>query len=118
MQIVDGKAQLSGDVSHCGRDVGQDGSVGPIVCDDAKANADVYPDVLAMAPNLFSIPKPTSWAVAETAICRDYTDEGGTIPITSGAYEFRYTIERWDQLPGFPTPEEFQSGLINGLYCS
>ncbi|NBO46563.1 MAG: hypothetical protein EBU85_06075 [Actinobacteria bacterium] len=112
----DGMPSLTAQAASCGREQAQDGSVGPVTCDDGRVNAAVFADMLAMSPRLFALPRVDDWSQVQGAVCADYR-EAGTIPITSDAYTYRYIADRWSDFPDFPTPDAFNMNLVNEVYC-
>lgn len=117
LHVHNGKASLSGGAPRCGREFGGNGTVGPITCANGRVNAAVFTDVVAMAPRLFSLPRTDDWRATLTALCADY-NTGGTYPILTDAYTYRYTADRWSQFSDYPSPSAFGNGLVDGTYCS
>lgn len=101
----------------CGMEFAQDGGVGPVTCSDGSVNGAIVKEMVIRSPRLFALTRTADWASTEKALCSDYFD-GGTIPITSDAYLYRYTADNWKTLNAdFPTPEAFANGLVDGTYC-
>ena len=101
---------------RCGVEVAQDGSVGPITCQDGRVNAAVFAAILELSPRLFALPRASTWAATRAALCSDYLD-GGTIPITSDAYEYRYLADHWSEFTDFPAPRDMSMQLMDGVIC-
>ena len=116
LSVVGNHARLAPDAPRCGHEVAQDGSVGPVTCDGGRVNADVFADMMSLSPRLFALPRTHNWRSVEQALCSDYFS-GGTIPITSDAYQYRYVADRWSDFADFPSPEKFSVNLMNQVYC-
>ncbi len=97
--------------ARCGRQVNQDGTVGPVVCPGGDVNKAVLNDLMKGAPHVMALGHSASWPTIRRALCADAPDS--TIPMLTDAYRYQYTRHGWAGVN--PRPNKVSHRLVDGI---
>ena len=86
-------AQASEPAARCGRQVYQNGTVGPVVCPGGQVNAAVKNDMKKGAPSVMDLGRHATWPKIRRALCADAADS--TFPMLTDAYQYQFTRYDW-----------------------
>ena len=94
-------------------EIHQDGTVGPVLCDDGQPNTLVRKDLVSSAPRVMGLGANASWSEVTAAACADYAH--ATIPLMSDAYSYQFARYRWRW--HFISPRTFALRLMDSRLC-